>query len=198
MRRLRAEGGYSLVEMLIVMVIMAIVLGALTTLWVSGSSTQLRLNRQFQAQQQARLALDRIRTDIHCASAAQAQTIGTYPGVKLAFPAGGCSSSTVSWCVVPSTALTGRYALYRSTATSNICTTSDTTRRFVADYLTTSSGIFATPAVVNNGLEIVSVDFPVSVSRSSTADLYELKDAIVVRNSTRCASSGTCATVTVP
>jgi len=198
MRRLRAEDGYTLVELLIVMVLMAIVLGALTTLWVSGSNTELRLNRQFQAQQVGRLALDRIRTDIHCANAAQAQTLGAYPGVKLAFPSGGCSSSTVSWCAVPSTAMTGRYALWRSTATSNICTASDASRLFVADYLTTSSGAFSTPALVNNGLETVSVDFRISASPNANADVYELKDAIVVRNSTRCPSSGSCATVTVP
>ena len=197
MRRLPAEGGYTLVELLVVMVLMGIVLGALTTLWVSGSNTELRLNRQFQAQQAGRLAVDRIRTDIHCANAAEAKTIGAYPGVKLAFPTGGCSASTVSWCVVPSTAMTGRYALWRSTATSNICTSSDASRLFVADDLTTSSGVFSTPALVNNGLETVAVDFRVSANPNANADVYELKDAIVVRNSTRCAASGSCAAVTV-
>lgn len=197
MRRLRAEDGYTLVELLIVMVLMAIVLGALTTLWVSGSNTELRLNRQFQAQQAARLGLDQVRTDIHCANAAQAQTIGAYPGIKLAFPSGGCSSSTVSWCVVPSTAMSGRFALWRSTATSNICTTSDASRLFVADDLTTSSGVFAT-SIVNNSLETVSLDYKVSANPDASADVYELTDSIVVRNSSRCPSSGTCPTIAVP
>ena len=196
--RLRVESGYTLVELLIVMALMGIVLGALTTLWVSGSNSELRLNRQFQAQQAGRLALDRIRTDIHCANAAQAQTIGTYPGVKLAFPSGGCFSSTVSWCVVPSTAMAGRYAVWRSTATSNICTTSDASRLFVADDLTTSAGVFSTPALVNNGLENVAIDYRISANPNANADVYELKDSIVVRHSTRCPSSGSCAAVTVP
>ena len=103
---LRDERGYSLIEMLIVMAILGIVLGALTTVFVSGSNAELNLNRQFQAQQAARLALDKIRVDIHCAVNAQQQTIGSYPGVKLAFPSGGCYPSTVSWCVVPSTTMT--------------------------------------------------------------------------------------------
>src|SRR5258708_19774532 len=145
MRRLRAEDGYTLVELLMVMVLMAIVLGGVTTVWVSGSNTELRLNRQFQAQQAARLGLDQVRTDIHCANAAQAQTIGAYPGIKLAFPSGGCSSSTVSWCVVPSTAMSGRFALWRSTATSNIFTTSDASPLFLAHDPTTSSPAFPTP-----------------------------------------------------
>src|SRR5260370_33880531 len=145
MRRLRAEDGYTLVELLIVMVLMAIVLGALTTLWVSGSNTELRLNRQFQAQQAARLGLDQVRTDIHCANAAQAQTIGAYPGIKLAFPSGGCSSSTVSWCVVPSTAMSGRFSLWRSAAADKPCTTSDAQRRVGAPAATTVSCAIATP-----------------------------------------------------
>jgi prepilin-type N-terminal cleavage/methylation domain-containing protein len=198
-RLLRDERGYSLIELLVVMAILGIVLSALTTVFVSGSNAELDLNRQFQAQQAARLALDKIRVDVHCASAAQAQTIGTYPGLKLAFPAGGCYSSTISWCVVASTTMTGRYAIYRSSATSNICTSSDATRALVADDLTTSANVFTTPTVPNLGLETVGVDFPVSVNVTATRDLYELKDSIVARNySPRCATTGGCAVPTVP
>jgi prepilin-type N-terminal cleavage/methylation domain-containing protein len=195
-RLLDDASGYSLIELLVVMAILGVVVGALTTLWVGGSNAELRLNRQFQAQQAARLALDRIRVDIHCASAAQAQTIGTYPGVKLAFPSGGCYSSTVSWCAVPSATVSGRYALWRSTATSNICTTSDTTRVLVADSLTASS-VFTTATIPYQGLESVTIDFPVSVNPDPTRDVYELKDSIVARNSTRCATSTGCAVPTV-
>lgn len=195
---LRDERGYSLVELLIVMAILGIVLGALTTVFVSGSNAELTMNRQFQAQQAARLALDRIRTDIHCASTAQAQTIGTYPGVKLAFPASGCYATTISWCVVPSTTITGRFALYRSSATSSICTTSDTTRVLVADDLTTSSGVFTTPTIPYLGLETVGVDFLVSVNRTATKDVYELKDSIVARNfAPRCTTTAGCPAPTV-
>jgi prepilin-type N-terminal cleavage/methylation domain-containing protein len=194
---LRDERGYSLIELLIVMAILGIVLGALTTVFVSGSNAELDLNRQFQAQQAARLALDKIRVDIHCASAAQAQTIGTYPGLKLAFPSGGCFTTNVSWCAVPSTTMTGRFALYRSVATSNICTTSDTTRVQVADDLTTSS-LFTTSTIPYLGLETVGIDFPVSVNVTPTRDLYELKDSIVARNySPRCATVSGCAAPTV-
>jgi len=198
-RLVRDERGYSLIELLVVMAILGIVLGALTTVFVSGSNAEVDLNRQFQAQQAARLALDKIRVDIHCASAAQAQTIGTYPGVKLAFPSGGCYPSTLSWCVVPSSTMTGRFAIYRSSATTNICTSSDATRVLVADDLTRNTNIFTTPTIPNLGLETVSVDFPVSVNAIPTRDLYELKDSIVARNySPRCTTSGGCAAPTVP
>lgn len=197
-RLLRDERGYSLIELIVVMAILAIVLGALTTVFVSGSNAELDLNRQFQAQQAARLALDKIRIDIHCASAAQAQTIGTYPGLKLAFPAGGCYASTVSWCAVPSATMTGRFALYRSTATSNICTSSDAGRVLVADDLTTSS-VFTTPTIPYLGLETVGIDFPVSVNTTATLNLYELKDSIVARNySPRCTTVAGCTAPAVP
>lgn len=194
---LRDERGYSLIELLIVMSILGLVLGALTTVFVSGSNAEIDLNRQFQAQQAARLALDKIRVDIHCASAAQAQTIGTYPGLKLAFPTGGCYATTVSWCAVPSATMTGRFALYRSTATASICTSTDTTRTLVADDLTTSS-VFTTGTIPYLGLETVAIDFPVSVNVTATKDLYELKDSIVARNySPRCTTVAGCAAPTV-
>ena len=175
------ERGYTLVEMLVVMAILGVVISGLTTIFVSGSKAEMDMNRRFQAQQNARLALDKIRTDLHCASAAQAQTINTYPGLKIA--ATNCSTTTISWCVEPSALMPSRYALYRSTSTTSTCQATDTTRTIVADYLTTNSGVFTTATVPQNALELVQVDFPVT---------------IVARNSTRCSTSGGCATSASP
>lgn len=204
MRRLRTEQrGYSLIELLVVMVILGVIMGALTTIFVSGSHAELDMNRRFQAQQQVRLALDSIRADIHCASAAQAKTIGTYPGLKLAINntsgLGNCSTAaTVSWCVVQVSSTPSRYALYRSTATTNICTSTDTGRLLVADYLTTSTNVFTTTATISQySLQTVGVDFRVSVNPTTTQDIYELGDTIVARNSTRCTTSGGCTAPTV-
>lgn len=195
------EEGYTLVELLVVMVILGTVLAGLTTVFVGGSNAEIRLNQRFQAQQQARLALDRIRTDIHCASAAQAQTIGTYSGsIKLAETS--CyayvATPTVSWCPVSVTST--RYQLYRSTATSSICTSSDATRVLIADYLTTSSNVFTTAAIPQNSLQTVGIDFKVSANKKTpTLDVYELTDSIVVANYTpRCNTNPTCAITAVP
>jgi prepilin-type N-terminal cleavage/methylation domain-containing protein len=191
------ERGYTLVEMLIVMAILGIVISGLTTIFVSGSRAELDMNRRFQAQQQARLALDRIRADLHCASAAQVQTINTYNGVAISAP--NCSTATIDWCLVPSTKLTGRYALYRTTSTTNKCASTDTGRLLVADYLTRNTGVFTTLTNVSNGsLEVVLVDFPISANPTATSDVYELKDMIVARNSTRCTTSGGCASNAAP
>lgn len=185
------ERGYSLVEMLVVMAILGVVISGLTTIFVSGSRAEVDLNRRFQGQQQARLALDKMRADLHCATAAQVQTINTYNGVAIS--ASNCSTATIDWCLVASAKMTGRYALYRTTSTTNKCAAADTGRLLVADYLTRNTGVFTTLTNVSNGsLEVVNVDFPISVNPTSTRDVYELKDMIVARNSTRCATSGGC------
>jgi prepilin-type N-terminal cleavage/methylation domain-containing protein len=190
------ERGYSLIELLVTMVILTIVIGSLTTVFISGSSAEASLNRRFQAQQNARMGLDQIRTDIHCATAVQAQTINTYPGLKLA--AGNCYAltPTISWCAV--LVSTGRYALYRSTTTGGTtCTSSDAARVLVADYLTTSAA-FTTATIPQFTLQRVAVDLKVSVNRVMTRDAYELTDSIVARNSTRCVTSGGCSAPVVP
>jgi len=194
------ETGFSLIELLVVMVILGVVLGSLTTIFVSGSSAELTLNRRFQAQEQARLALDKIRSDVHCASAAQAQTISTYPGVKLAVSSCNPLTPTISWCAVTARSSPPRYQLYRSISTTAgvICTASDTNRVLVADYLTTTSNVFTTPSIPQFALQNVGVDFKVSANTATSKDAYELTDAIVARNSARCNTLSGCATPTVP
>jgi prepilin-type N-terminal cleavage/methylation domain-containing protein len=193
------EQGYSLVELLVTMIILVIVMGSLTTVFVSGSSAEATLNRRFQAQQNARLGLDRIRGDIHCATAAQAQTINTYPGVKFADANCYASNSTISWCAVQVTASPPRYALYRSTTTgATTCTANDAGRLLVADYLTTSSA-FTTATIPQYSLQRVGVDFKVSVNpTTATKDVYELTDSITARNAPRCVTAGGCAAPSVP
>jgi prepilin-type N-terminal cleavage/methylation domain-containing protein len=198
LRRLRREDGYSLIELLFVMLILGVVMGSLTSIFVSGSNAQLDLDRRFQAQQQARLALDQVRSDIHCASAAQAQTISTYQGIKLNVANCSASTPTISYCVIPVTTTPPRYQLYRTTGTTSVCTSSDTKRRMIADYLTTNSSVFTTSTIPQYSLQIVPVDFNISANPTAGRDVYRLTDWIVARNSTRCATSGGCSVPTVP
>jgi prepilin-type N-terminal cleavage/methylation domain-containing protein len=206
-RMLRGEQGYSLVEMLIVMALMGIVMASLTTIFVSGSRAQTDLNRSFEAQQGARVALDKIRADVHCAWAAQATTsLNGYPAVKL--NDGSCYSSTptISWCIVPSTQSTGRYALWRSKIyNANTCTASDTTKALIADYLmpvgspASANNILRTPTISYQGLQTVAVDFKVNTTgNSKRSDTYELTDSLVTRNYGRCGTVAGCAVPSVP
>jgi prepilin-type N-terminal cleavage/methylation domain-containing protein len=69
LRRLREERAYSLVELVTVMAIMSIVMTGITTVFVQGSNAELDMNNRFQAQTSVRLALDKLRQDVHCSSA---------------------------------------------------------------------------------------------------------------------------------
>ena len=189
------EKGFTLVELLVTMVIMTIVMTGLTTIFVSGTNAETALNHRFQAQLQARAGLDKLRYDVHCASAAQAQTINTYPGVKLAV--GNCFSATSRSAFWMRRSTPPRFQLYRSTATTNTCTSSDTARLLVADYLTSSS-VFTTSTIPQYSLQTVGVSITVSANdKSKTAEVYKLNDSIVARASTRCVTSGGCAAPTV-
>jgi prepilin-type N-terminal cleavage/methylation domain-containing protein len=192
------EKGYSLIELLVTMVILSAILAGLTTVFVGGTNAETALNHRFQAQLQARAGLDKFRYDVHCASAAQAQTINTYPGVKLNVSNCFSSTPTISWCVLQVTSSPPRYQLYRSTATSNTCTSSDAARLLVADYLTSSS-VFTTSTIPEYSLQTVGVTLTVSANdKSKTAEVYKLTDSIAARASTRCVTPGGCAAPTVP
>jgi prepilin-type N-terminal cleavage/methylation domain-containing protein len=175
-RRLGKEGGYNIIEMLTVLSIMGVVMAGIGSVFVSGSRAETRMNRRFQAQQSARLALDRIRKDIHCASNVSPYATNS---VTLVLPTG-CGGST-SWCTAAVAGPTTRYALYRQAGTS--C--SSTTGTMIADYLT-GANVFPAFAPGGSGtLAALTVDFPVSLKGSNSSDHYELTDTIYLRNSTR-------------
>jgi prepilin-type N-terminal cleavage/methylation domain-containing protein len=172
--RLFRENGYTVVELLVVMVILASVMGSLTTLFVQASNAQLDLNNRFQAQQNARVALDKLRRETHCASQA---SVATSTSVTLTLgsycPTG---NGSVTWCTVGSGS---RYGLYRKTGAA--C---DTTGVKWADYLTTGA-VFGYTAQSSTSLAKLRVDFPINVKPKKTVESYELVDEIVLRNSVR-------------
>ena len=185
LRRLGRERGYSLVEMLIVMSILGVVMGSLTTVFVQASNAEFDMNARFQAQLTARLALDKMRREVHCASVAT--PTGSSSSVTLTLPSY-CKtgSGSITWCT--RSVATNRYALYRvlgSTCTGGVKW---------ADYLTPTSSatvcsgalcIFNYSAQSTTSLADLKVDFPVNLQPSKSVELYELIDDIVLRNSTR-------------
>ena len=184
-RRLFAEHGYSLIEMLVVLVIMGVVMTSLTTVFVQASNSETDMNNRFQAQLTAKLALDKVRREVHCATVVT--PTGVSSSVTITLPSY-CKtgSGSITWCTRSNG--TNRYALYRvvgSTCTGGV---------LWADYLvptstaTVSGGalrIFNYTAQSTSSLAKLHVDFPVNVKPSKTVELYELMDDIVLRNSTR-------------
>jgi prepilin-type N-terminal cleavage/methylation domain-containing protein len=171
----RDDRGYTLIEMLTVLVIFSTVMSALLVLFVQGTNAELDMNNRFQAQQDARLALDKIRREAHCATAV---TVSSASSVTLSLPSY-CptGNGSVTWCTASLGA--SRYGLFRKTGAA--C---DATGIRWADHLTTAN-VFSYAAQSPTTLAKLSVDFPVDVKPSRTVDTYELKDDIVLRNSTR-------------
>ncbi len=170
-RRLGAESGFTLVELLVTMVILTVVVGALTGLFVSGSNAQIDLNNRFQAQSAARLALDKLRREVHCASGAGV----TASALTLTLPAQ-CPTAQgqVTWCTLQ-VGVTPVWELYRKTGA-----TCDTGGVRWAQGLSSGS-VFSLPATPSGSLAAIHVDLPVTVSD----DTYRLVDDLVLRNGAR-------------
>jgi prepilin-type N-terminal cleavage/methylation domain-containing protein len=181
LRPRREESGYSLIELLTVMAILGVVLGGLTRIFVSGSKAELDLNQRFQAQANGRLALDKIRREIHCASTATT----TSTSVTLTMPTGckTASNTTVTWCTSQVGSSTTRYALYRYQG-SGTCTAGVQW----ADYLTSASA-FTFTQQSSSTLAMVHVYLPVNLTPGKKRT-YTLQDDIYLRNSTRTCVTG--------
>ena len=187
-QRLGSERAYSLVEMLTVISIMSVVLTGLIALFVQGTNAELDMNNRFRAQQDARVALDKLRREIHCARlAATTPATGTAAHVTLTLPAQcptavGAVETSVSWCTQ---ALSGRYALYRK-----VGATCNTTGTKWADHLT-ASAIFQYRAADTSTLARLYVRIPIDIDTGDETPAYALCDQIVLRNSSRTGTSGT-------
>jgi prepilin-type N-terminal cleavage/methylation domain-containing protein len=103
--RLVDESAMTLIELLVVLAILAIVLGGLATLFVSAIKSETDQTNRVGAQQDARVALDQLRREIHCASGVTSVSTTTLtvtlPSYCSSAPSGGGS---VSWCVSGATA----------------------------------------------------------------------------------------------
>jgi prepilin-type N-terminal cleavage/methylation domain-containing protein len=182
--RLRSERGYSLIEMLTVMVIMGIVMGSLTTVFVQASNSETDMSNRFQAQLTAKLALDKIRREVHCASVAT--PTGVSSSITITLPSY-CKtgSGSITWCTRSSG---NSYALYRvvgSTCTGGIKWADNLVASSTATVCGGALCVFSYTAQSTTSLAKVHVDFPVNVKPAKTVEQYELVDDLVLRNSSR-------------
>jgi prepilin-type N-terminal cleavage/methylation domain-containing protein len=170
-RLLGCERGYTLVELLQVTVILGVILGAITTLFVRASIAEVDMNRRFQAQQEARLAVDRMRREIHCASLVT--PTGASASITVTLPAGCPTAGGAPTTVVYDTSLvsTGRYQLRRAGVR-------------VADYVSASS-VFTYTAQSTSGLGKLNVVLPVNLTPTDASKEWRLVADIVLRNTSR-------------
>jgi prepilin-type N-terminal cleavage/methylation domain-containing protein len=194
--RFSSDEGMTLVELLVAMALMGIILAPLIGSFVSMSSAEARQSNVVLAQEQARLALERMRKDIHCAHSIggpqtnpsggdtlilnEANTTGVAdcPGLLQV------GSSAVQWCTIPVAGITNRYRLYRENDPNTSCDGTQST--FQVDYLT-EPDVWSTPVCTGGQFPTVSVQLPVDVYPSSTNEgRYNLDDQIALRNATPC------------
>ena len=211
--RLREEHGYTLFELLTVVAIMGFVLTGLTTSFAAGLNAEAGTIRRADAQQNARLALDRMRIDVHCASGAPAPQENPYGGFTLTLtespnvcPAVTTTSSGVQWCTIPYLGSTTHWQLFRFLGTQLSDCDGVGVSTLMIDYITvptvgwpTNSGtsptptdwdgnLWPTPATCPVGsLPVVAVSLTVNVDPVTHPErAYNLGDSIALRNALRC------------
>ena len=178
LRRLRRdETGFTLIELITVMGMFLITVTALSSALIAATKAEEDMNRRFSSQINARIALDQLRREIHCANAVT--PAGTSASITITLgsrcPTAG-AGTTVSWCTSGSGT---RYALYRL-----VGATCNTTGRKTVDYLT-SATVFTFAAQSTTSLAVLSVTLPVITRQASGLPAYNLTDDIVLRNSSR-------------
>jgi prepilin-type N-terminal cleavage/methylation domain-containing protein len=185
--RLSSESGYSLIELLMVLMILGTVIGALVTVFVDGSNAEANINSRFQAQLNARLALDKLRREVHCASAVTptAATPTQSVTVTLPTPAAGASpcpsgSGAFTWrtCSVSAS----RYAFFRIPGTDAACGAAGAVRW--ADYLVTAEAFPSPTIYAATSTSRARLHVSLSVNpRPTKPGTYTLTDDLVLRNS---------------
>jgi prepilin-type N-terminal cleavage/methylation domain-containing protein len=174
LRRLRrlvaGESGYTLIELVMVLAILGTDVGALTTLFVGATNAEFESNRRFQAQQSARIAIDKMRREIHCASAitptgATSSISVTLPGQC---PSAGGSQTTVTYDTVGSGQ---RFQLRRNGVN-------------LADYVTLQNAFNYTAPVSGTSLGKLRVTLPINTKPTNGTE-WRLVADMVLRNTTR-------------
>jgi prepilin-type N-terminal cleavage/methylation domain-containing protein len=171
----RCQAGFTLVELVTVMAILGLVLAGLTTMFQAGIQAEARASREFQAQQNARLALDRLRRELHCANAISAPNGTAVSSVTVTLPPN-CPGPDTTVTYATQTVASGRWQLTRTPGAGSPVA--------VADYLTASAPFtYYIPATGTLGR--LRVDLPVNLNPADAGTEWRLQDDIVLRNTIR-------------
>lgn len=172
-RRLREQAGYTMMELLIVLTILGTVTGAITTLFVQASNAEFDMNRRFQAQQSARVAIDKMRREIHCSNGITPTGVSSSITVTLPAqcPSAGGVLTNVTYDM--NQVVAGqRYQLRRNGVV-------------LADFSTAQNAFNYTAPVTDVSLGKLTVTLPINTKPANTAKQWKLVADIVLRNTTR-------------
>jgi prepilin-type N-terminal cleavage/methylation domain-containing protein len=169
--RLSSESGYSLIELLTALVILGTVTSAVTVLFLQASTAQVDMNRRYEAQQDARVAVDKMRREIHCASAITPTGVSSAIAVTLPSqcPSAGGTATTVTYDVVGSGQ---RFQLRRNSVV-------------LTDYVSEQSAFDYTAPVAGTSLGKLRVTLPINIEPTNGVKEWRLVSDIVLRNTSR-------------
>ena len=174
----------TLPELLTVMAILSVVMTGILTVFVGGLHATTDMNERFQAQQNARLALSSMRTDIGSACSATVsnvtgQAFGSLVILTEPNTTTGCSSGTsqVTWCA-DSASHALPFTLYRLTGVIGTCAYNGGTSRVGS----LRSNVVFTCTTAASARPQVGVTLPVDANLRNTAGTYTLTDTITPRN----------------
>jgi type II secretory pathway pseudopilin PulG len=192
--------------MITVMAILGVVLGGVVTLFTAGIKADSDQNQRFQAQQDTRLALDKLRRDVH--SACTISTPTTYntwtSSVTLYQSSDTCASGThsVTWCTAASGSTFILQRTVAATCTGTLVTiASSLTNANIFAYIPPNSHL-VTSTSVGNGMtaaDIATQDgaysvprlhVDLTVNRQGATHSYRLVDDIAFRNGPRRCGTG--------
>ncbi|MFO7571070.1 MAG: hypothetical protein R6W48_00520 [Gaiellaceae bacterium] len=207
------EAGYALFELLVVLSILGLVMVGLTTAFAAGLGSEAGAMRRATAQENTRMALSRMRTDIHCASAAPAPEANPYGGFTLtltqspnACPSVTTTSSGVQWCTIPYPGSTIRWQLFRFLGTLLADCGGSAASTLLVDYVAEPLGGWpahagttpepgtwvgnlwpTAPSCPTGSLPTVAVTISMNVDPLNRPnERYQLGDTIALRNALRC------------
>ena len=172
-RRLRGQSGYTMMELLIVLAILGTVTGAITTLFIRASNAEFDMNRRFQAQQAARVAIDRMRREIHCSNGITPAGVSSSITVSLPAqcPSAGGAQTNVTYDM--NQVVAGqRYQLRRNNVV-------------VADFSTEQNAFNYAAPVADVSLGKLTVTLPINTKPADAGKQWKLVADIVLRNTTR-------------
>ena len=191
-----SEAGFTVIELLTVMIVLLVILAPLTGSFVSALNAQVDQTRRFDAQEAARQALDRMRKDIHCAHGVTDPSVNDSGGQTIVLTETNVTgtaecpglletnASAVQWCTIQVNGATDRYQLSRENDPDNACDGVGST--FMVDYLTRAD-LWESPTCVSTQYPTVAVTMPVDVDPvHHPAGSYELSDRIALRNGDIC------------
>lgn len=169
--RLSSESGYSLIELLIALVILGTITSAVTVLFLQASTAQVDMNRRYEAQQDARVAVDKMRREIHCSSAITPTGVSSAITVTLPSqcPSAGGTATTVTYDVVGSGQ---RFQLRRDSV-------------ILADFVSEQNAFDYAAPVTGTSLGKLTVTLPINIEPTNNVKEWRLVSDIVLRNTSR-------------